>query len=39
MESLVDVKVLIVTTFVATMGWAGTAWSWGDLGHKIICEM
>jgi hypothetical protein len=24
---------------VIATGWAGQAWAWGDLGHKIICEI
>jgi hypothetical protein len=24
---------------VIATGWSGQAWAWGDLGHKIICEV
>jgi len=32
-------RVAVILTFIATVGSAGTAWSWGDAGHKIICEI
>jgi hypothetical protein len=32
-------RVAVILTFIATVGSAGTAWSWGDVGHKIICEI
>src|SRR6266566_6317469 len=29
---------LIVTSIVMAM-WGSAAWAWGDLGHKIVCEI
>lgn len=32
-------RVAVVLAFLATTVWTDKAWSWGDLGHQIICEI
>src|SRR5262245_34604773 len=32
-------RATVAFAFVATLGWASNAWSWGDVGHKIVCEI
>jgi hypothetical protein len=32
-------RAAVALAFVATIGSAGDAWSWGDVGHKIVCEI
>ena len=36
---LAGLSVSLMLAFGATGGGASSAWAWGDLGHKIVCQI
>ena len=32
-------RAAVTLTFGVTERWPDNAWSWGDLGHTIVCEI
>ena len=38
MRTLRTAGAVVLGLLMAT-GWAGQAWGWGDLGHRIVCEI
>ena len=35
---IVRLAVIVAIAIVGT-GWAVQAWAWGDVGHKVVCEI